>query len=140
MKKIILSLLFLYAFTLYAQNDVLQQNINGLKFSKAIFISGSAEVMDNHIVFDIPITIEKGKVWNITSSQSFMVKRKYKLYRVKLSFWINDQPIYYYKGDINGSSIWLPEGKYRFMLKSRNDYSEKKYLLYLSGVEYTIQK
>jgi len=73
MKATLLTFISILIFSLsgICQSDA--QNIKGLSFSKALFISLTAEKMRDYVAVDTTITIEKGKVWNITSCKSFMV-------------------------------------------------------------------
>jgi hypothetical protein len=112
--------------------------IDGLKFSKAFFVSLKTYELRDYEACDTTIVIEKGKVWNITSSKSFMVNDDNNPYENEISLWINDQIIYYYKSQFD-CPIWLPEGKYKIVLKSQLRSKNLMFISYLSGIEYTIE-
>ena len=81
------------------------------------YISLKSEKMRDYKAIDTTIIIEKGKVWNITASKSFMVNDNFNPYENEISLWVNDQIIYYYKSQFD-CPLWLPEGEYNIRLMS----------------------
>jgi len=139
MKTILLTIasVLVFAVSGICQSNTI--NIKGLAFSEAFFISLTTDQMRNYIAFDTTITIEKGKVWNITSCKSFMVNDDHNPYENEVSLWINDQIIYYYKSTFD-MPLWLPAGKYRIRLMSVLKNKNMRFISYLSGIEYTINE
>jgi len=137
--KTILNGIFILFCLFLLENGYGQENrIDGLKFSKAFFISMSSGKLSDFIAIDTTIIIEKGKVWKITSSKSFMINDDFNPYENEVSFWINNQIINYYKSPFE-SSIWLPEGTYHLKLKSALKNKTFLFTSYISGIEYTIE-
>jgi len=137
MKAILLTIISILVFSISGICQSSAPNIKGLTFSKAFFISLTAENLRDYVAIDSTITIEKGKVWNVTSCKSFMVNNDYNPYENEVSVWINDQIIYYYKSKFD-MPIWLPAGKYRIKLMSVLRNKNLRFICYLSGVEYDI--
>ena len=131
---------FLFIFLLHFSANCQSQgsNVNGLKFSKAIFLSLKSDRLKNYIAIDTTIIVEKGKVWKITSAKSFIVKSDFNPYENDNSLNINDQVINYYKSPFE-CPIWLPEGKYNIQLMSKLRNDRNKYIAYLSVIEYAIE-
>ena len=115
-----------------------QTRINGLKFSKAFFISLKAYDIKSNVAIDTQIKIEKGKVWNVTSVKSFMIKEDLTPYENEVSLWLDEQVIDYYKVPFN-TPLWLPEGVYRIRMKTKVYGAGISYISYLSGIEYSIE-
>ena len=139
MKKYILNFLFIIFFSSSIFGQLPENNIKGLKFSKALFISLESNKMRESIAFDTTLVIKKNKVWNITSVKAFMVNKDHNPYENETSLWINDQIIHYFKSPFN-TPIWLGEGSYRIRMMSRLGNKNLLFISYLSGVEYTIVK
>lgn len=137
MKKITI---FILAFLvssqlLFSQTD----KIDGLKFSKAFFISIKSEQKKAFIGLDTNIVVEKGTVWNITSIKAFKINKASNPYENEITLYINDQIVYYYKSKFD-CPIWLPEGKYHIKLTSEIKDEPYTFIAYLSGLEYFINK
>jgi len=139
MKTLLITILSIFAFTISGICQSEAAGINGLKFSKAFFISLTADNMRDFVAFDTTITIEKGEVWNVTSCKAFMVNDDYNPYENEVSLWINDQIIYYYKSTFD-MPLWLPAGKYRIKLMSVLKNKNLRFISYLSGIEYSIEE
>ena len=137
MKIILLTIISILVFSINGRSQSSAPNIKGLTFSKAFFISLTAENLRDYVAIDTTIIIENGKVWNVTSCKSFMVNNDYNSYENEVSVWINDQIIYYYKSMFD-MPIWLPAGEYRIKLMSVLKNKNLRFICYLSGVEYNI--
>jgi len=136
--------LILFVSIIFCLNSViLGQNsgnpTNGLVFSKAFFISLSSNELKNFVAVDTTFIIESGKVWNVTSTKSFMLKENFTSYENEVNLWINDQIINFYKSPFD-CPLWLPEGKYRIRLTSFSENRNFRFIGYISGVEYSIIK
>ena len=137
MKTLILFILITFCINSKVISQISNNKINGLEFSKAFFISMKSDNLRDYVAIDTTIIIEKGKVWNITSSKSFMVKDDYTPYENEINLWINGQIIDFYKSPFS-CPIWLPEGKYRIRLMSYLKSKNLHFISYISGIEYLI--
>jgi hypothetical protein len=138
MKPAGLLMIFLLTFQLAGNGQSIDQNINGLKFSKAFFISMSVDKLRDFVAIDTTIKVPKGRVWNVTAVKAFMVNDDWNPYENEISLWVNDQIIYYYKSQFD-CPLWLPEGDYRIRLMSYLKSKNLNFKAYLSGVEYSIE-
>ena len=77
MKTILLTIITTLVFSINGICQSSTSNIKGLTFSNAFFISLTAENLRDYVAIDTTITIEKGKVWNVTSCKAFMVNKDY---------------------------------------------------------------
>jgi hypothetical protein len=128
-------LLFLMIKPSYGQDS----NVSGLKFSKAIFLTLTTPRNRTFTPGDTTFVIGKGKVWNITSANSFMIDDHYDVWDNKESLWLNDQIIHFHGSQFQGS-LWLPEGTYNLAIRSLIKEKEMRFMAYLSGIEYSIEE
>lgn len=140
MKKII-TLLFILSF-LNSKSQTTgneSQSINGLKFSKAIFLGYESNRTKDFISFSKSIEVPKGTVWCITSAKAFMLKGDSDPFENDISLRINGFIVDFYKSQFN-NPLWLPEGIYKIELWSKDANNNIRFQAYISGIEYSIIK
>jgi len=126
---------FFYSTALSGQSD---NNIKGLKFSKAFFVSIKSEQKKAFVGLDTTIVVERGRVWNVTSIKAFKINKASIPFENEITLYLNDQIVYYYKSKFE-CPLWLPEGTYQVKLTSEVKDEWYTFVSYLSGIEYLIE-